>query len=97
MAWFQAPVFDDEGQVEWECPEDLGDKKLHVVRKVIGFDVDENGKEFFLIDWAPTWEKASNLSLKMIAASKAQRRMLVERTYIEAQATEAGKKKRRVA
>jgi hypothetical protein len=94
VAWFAPPAAGEEDVLEWECPDENPEEKLHAVRKVLNFTI-ENGKEFFLVDWKPTWEQRSNLSLKMVVAFKKHRRMMVERRYIEAEAEEAGRAKKR--
>jgi hypothetical protein len=76
-----APLQDKaEDAATWDYPEDLHDEKLHVVRRVRGYGV-ENNDRGFSADRGSKWEKAVSFSIKMIGTFQKRRLGFYSHTF----------------
>ncbi|OWY90502.1 LOW QUALITY PROTEIN: hypothetical protein PHMEG_00041348 [Phytophthora megakarya] len=75
---------DDAGEEEWVLPTGVD---LNHMRTILD-DVRVNGKTLFLTSCEPTLKPAENLPSNVIKKYRQRKRRKVERSYIEAEASE---------
>lgn len=76
-----------ESETEWVPPDNLAGRPLWDVRRILR-SYKKDGQYYYLVDWEPTIEPASNLPMNVIATFRRQRRALVRKTFIEDEARE---------
>uniref|UniRef100_H3GS34 Chromo domain-containing protein n=1 Tax=Phytophthora ramorum TaxID=164328 RepID=H3GS34_PHYRM len=89
IRWLAAPdPGDDEGSDEEEkrsAEEDLTAEMLHYVRKLLNWKR-EKRQTYYIVEWEATWECREHLSKTVVAAFEKERRLLVQKKFIEEEA-----------